>query len=652
MDIKLKSFSRSIITKISASLLSALMAAALMGMFFYAARDGVNIEVLFEQDYLKSSQHRDEVSYPMIEALGEFERGKGAAITQEEFDRLFDSRMGLEYYLSNGEITYSNPRGKDKNYFFGKDFSYCIDKGNFFTGKNANSEIGLDYNMLYEYMKNDKSAAYVALSGDYISQQQREWDSAHNSAVRFSIYAVICAAILLVGMIWLIVVAGKKSGDEEIHLCPVDRIYTELILLAGCAATWFFILVLDELYFYYDSYFMVGVYGSAAFCAAWFAVILTMLLSLVRRLKSRTLIKQSLVYKILRAVFGFMKSFFSGMKFKKYRLNKRLLCLDGIFVAAELLLLFLVKEIYYYGAAELIIFAAMIAVAIFFLRGRNALFTDIGRLLDQIEKISEGELNYSSGISEASTLYDSAQQLSNIGSGLQKSLEKQIKDERMKIDLITNVSHDLKTPLTSIVGYIDLMEKEENLSPEMQDYVAILSKKADRLKCTVSDLFDLAKSTSGNAEIQMERLDFCKLVIQTLVDMEDKIQASGQIIKTELPETPVYISADGKKLYRVFQNIIENALKYSMPGTRIFVNLTTDNGRAYVTVKNTASYEMNFTADEITERFSRGDKARSTEGSGLGLSIAESFTQICGGRFYVVVDGDQFKTSVVFNLTE
>lgn len=222
----------------------------------------------------------------------------------------------------------------------------------------------------------------------------------------------------------------------------------------------------------------------------------------------------------------------------------------------------------------------------------------------------------------------------------------------MKLDLITNVSHDLKTPLTSIVGYIDLMKKEENLSPEMQDYVSILSQKAERLKGTVSDLFDLAKSTSGNAEVQIEKLDFCKFVIQTLADMEDKIQASGQVIKSELPETPVYIAADGKKLYRVFQNIIENALKYSMPGTRIFIRLTAENGRAYVTVKNTASYEMNFTADEILERFSRGDKSRSTEGAGLGLSIAESFVKVCGGHFYVVVDGDQFKTSVVFSLIE
>ena len=164
----------------------------------------------------------------------------------------------------------------------------------------------------------------------------------------------------------------------------------------------------------------------------------------------------------------------------------------------------------------------------------------------------------------------------------------------------------------------------------------------------VLDLFDLAKSTSGNVVLEMEELDMCKLLEQTLVDMDDKIQASGMPVKVNLTEESAMVYADGKKMYRVIQNLIENALKYSMRGTRIFLDLYIENHIVYVMLKNTAGYEMNFSADVITERFTRGDENRSTEGNGLGLAIAKSFTENCGGSFKVIIDGDLFKAILKF----
>jgi len=235
-----------------------------------------------------------------------------------------------------------------------------------------------------------------------------------------------------------------------------------------------------------------------------------------------------------------------------------------------------------------------------------------------------------------------------INKGFDDSLGEQIKAERMKIALVTNVSHDLKTPLTSMVSYVDLLSKEEDLSPSARDYVQILSEKTDRLKNIVSDLFDLAKSTSGDISMEMETLDIKKLIEQTLGDMEDEVEKSGMQIKTRLPDEPVIIYSDGKKLYRVFQNVLDNALKYSLEGSRIYVELEKHGGDIVAMVKNTAGYEMDFTEDEILQRFSRGDKARSSDGSGLGLSIAESFTRVCGGNFKVVLDGDLFKVAIEF----
>ena len=239
----------------------------------------------------------------------------------------------------------------------------------------------------------------------------------------------------------------------------------------------------------------------------------------------------------------------------------------------------------------------------------------------------------------------------DINKGFDDSMGEQMKAERMKIALVTNVSHDLKTPLTSMISYVDLLSKEEDLSPVAKDYVQILSDKTNRLKNIVADLFDLAKSTSGDISMEMETLDIKKLIEQTLGDMEDEVEKAGIPIKTNLPSDPVMIYSDGKKLYRVFQNVLDNALKYSLEGSRIYLELEEDGGDVVATVKNTASYEMNFTEEEILQRFSRGDKARSSEGSGLGLSIAESFTRVCGGKFKIVVDGDLFKVKISFPLS-
>lgn len=239
-----------------------------------------------------------------------------------------------------------------------------------------------------------------------------------------------------------------------------------------------------------------------------------------------------------------------------------------------------------------------------------------------------------------------------IDRGFNESFEEQMKAERMKVELITNVSHDLKTPLTSIISYVDLLSKEEDLSKTAREYVSILSEKSDRLNKMVVDVFDLAKSTSGNIQLDFQTLDLKKLIEQTVGDMVDDIQKSGFQIKTNFPEEPVYIVADGKRLYRVFQNIIDNALKYSMEGTRIYISLMDEYGNATVVIQNIAGYEMNFTSEEILQRFSRGDGSRTTEGSGLGLSIAESFTKACGGDFKIEIDGDMFKVLISFRAVQ
>jgi len=273
---------------------------------------------------------------------------------------------------------------------------------------------------------------------------------------------------------------------------------------------------------------------------------------------------------------------------------------------------------------------------------------DLGKLIWQIERISEGDLKADADIPKESLYYNASKQLSNIGSGLDKSLQDQMKGERMKIDLITNVSHDLKTPLTSIISYVDLLARDDSLSPEARDYVTILNQKTERLKNTIADLFELAKSTSGEAKVTLEPMDLKKLMEQTLEDMSDQIRESGFKVKFQCDAEHTKFKGDVNRMYRVVQNILENALKYSLKGTRIFATISNQGSRVCLTVQNTSGYEMDFTEEEIMERFYRGEKSRTSEGNGLGLSIADSFTANCRGEFKIEIDGDQFKAMILF----
>ena len=217
----------------------------------------------------------------------------------------------------------------------------------------------------------------------------------------------------------------------------------------------------------------------------------------------------------------------------------------------------------------------------------------------------------------------------------------------MKVELIANVSHDLKTPLTSVVSYAALLGEEEELPPHVKDYVRILNEKARRLQVMVQDVFEVSKAASGELPLKLEQLDLTRLLDQTLADMDEAIRASGLTLRTTLPGGPVWITADGDRLYRVFQNLIQNALRYSLEGSRVYLTLEVRNGRATATMKNTSRDELPAGMD-FTARFVRGDESRTDGGSGLGLAIASSFTTACGGALEVETDADLFTVRVSF----
>ena len=238
--------------------------------------------------------------------------------------------------------------------------------------------------------------------------------------------------------------------------------------------------------------------------------------------------------------------------------------------------------------------------------------------------------------------------INKIGEGLYHAVDASMKNERLKADLITNVSHDIKTPLTSIINYVDLLKREKLENEKARNYIAVLDAKSQRLKQLTEDLVEASKVSSGNITLQMERLNFVELVYQTAGEFNERFEARGLTAVTKLPKEPVIILADGRRIWRVIENLYNNVAKYAMEHTRVYVGMEVLENTAFFSIKNISEQALNIDASELTERFIRGDVSRSTEGSGLGLSIAKNLTNLMGGTFDIYLDGDLFKVTVSF----
>ncbi|MCD3246536.1 sensor histidine kinase [Clostridium botulinum C] len=268
------------------------------------------------------------------------------------------------------------------------------------------------------------------------------------------------------------------------------------------------------------------------------------------------------------------------------------------------------------------------------------------KILQGTKKMSEGDLNFLIDVKNKGALGELANNINNIKEGYDKAVTNEVKSQRFKSELITNVSHDLKTPLTSIINYVKLLQQEGLSQDEIKGYIRVLDRKAERLKVLIEDLFEASKVSSGAVELNIEKLDVVSLLKQALGEFDEKIQKSSLDFRIKIPDKSIYCQLDGKKTWRLFENLISNVLKYSQENTRVYIDLQEKDNKVIITMKNIASYEMNFEPEEIFERFKRGDESRTTEGSGLGLAIANSIAELQGGKLYINIDGDLFKSIV------
>ena len=483
-----------------------------------------------------------------------------------------------------------------------------------------------------------------------------QWETQKTQITGVLHRAIVLTCIALVLFVYLLFVTGRKPEDEVMHLVTIARLPVEVNVLCFWAvlgtAGGLNLALMGELLNGTNDMSILLV-PSILFFVAAFAFALELTLSLVRVIKNRSFVKQCWsirfilwcwrtfikVCKCIRQSFGKLRR----MLFRDYKTRNVVL----LFTAYSVVLAFLAAVFGGVGGS----FFVFVLGAVWFLAAGYFLIkriTGFERIVDALRRLRAGDLSFKLTDMPEGVFAEMAEDINSLGDGMQAALQNEVRAERMKSELITNVSHDLKTPLTSILNYSDLLGKMDLTPEEANDYARIIYQKGLRLKNLTSDLFDISKVQSGAEQIISERLDACTLARQALAEQDKAVQESGLTVKAAIPERELPIWADGRKLSRVMENLISNCVKYALKGTRVFLSVAEENGQAIIELKNTANYEMDFAADEITERFVRGDAARSTEGSGLGLAIAKSYTEACGGTFDVSVDGDQFKVRIGF----
>lgn len=458
-------------------------------------------------------------------------------------------------------------------------------------------------------------------------------------SMRFGVYAIlfVSAIVFFVLVSFLFASAGHRKADEPITRGICEHIPFDLFTL-------FFIPVayLNDVILIFcgeiTQLLLLFVVPVLAFLD--YALVSLWLKSLSVRIKTRTLLKEMLIYRVLYAVFN---PIFDGFKMEKGLIRTLIISLIPC-----LILLYLLLAIVSQYLLETLIFIWAVCTAVF-VSVSLIHAAKLKKLCAATERIALGDFSY---IVDTKLLYGEMNELgkniNRINQGLQIAVTDKMKSERFKTELITNVSHDLKTPLTSIINYVELLSKLELDDKAAQEYIEILSRQSARLKKLIDDLLEASKASTGNIKMEFSRCDIGVLLSQTVGEFSERLEKAELIPIVSLPQQPVFAMVDGRRLYRVFENLMSNICKYSQPNTRVYLDVTSKENSVIIRFRNISKDMLAVSGEELTERFVRGDSSRNTEGSGLGLSIAKSLTELQNGKISIRVDGDLFDVTITF----
>ena len=472
---------------------------------------------------------------------------------------------------------------------------------------------------------------------DDIYEASQEYEQLHPWIKVCTFSGLVSLMGWIISLVYLTLATGRRTGEEKIHLNPIDKIKTEILVAA-------FIFMMVELVILItkvnsEEWAVYGIIvASGTVSLVIDGLFLIFYLSMVRRMKAEMLWETSVACWLERGI---------RKVFARQKTTVRVLLLFAGHMAVCFVLA--VGAFYYQSMTALVVLLLFSAGECYMIL-RKAV--EQYQIRQGVEKIRDGALSGKIDIEQLHGEEKSlAEAINNIGEGLLHAVDDSTKNERMKADLITNVSHDIKTPLTSIINYVNLMKLEKIDNERVQGYIQILDEKSQRLRQLTADLVEASKISSGNVKLDMQVIDLVELVYQTSGEFNEKFEQKELTIVTKLPKTAVLIRADGRQLYRVIENLYNNVAKYALEKTRVYVDIAYVEEKVVFSIKNVSEHSLareNSNAGDLTERFIRGDSSRTTEGSGLGLSIAKSLTVLMGGVFDIKVDGDLFKASITF----
>ena len=463
--------------------------------------------------------------------------------------------------------------------------------------------------------------------------------------LKYSIYVIAAVSLFLFAgsIVFLFASAGHKEGCDGIALGFVNRVPWEILTAVWGMIEIILFLILNEMS-YAVKHQSVVFYGiGMCFVLVVFAwLVLAYLLDFAIRLKAGSWWNHTLLYRA-------GKLFFTSVKTVGTNLNILWKGIALFFVFNFLqVALFVVFGVSY----NTIMWIWLLEKALL-LAGGVVILIQMQRLQDGSRHIAEGEIEYKIRTEQMlPALKEHGENLNRINEGVSRAVNEKMKSERFKTELITNVSHDIKTPLTSIINYVDLLEKEEIDNEKTKEYLEVLERQSARLKKLIEDLIEASKASSGALSVNLEKLEAGVFLVQTVGEFEEKTEKNGLELIIKKPEEAVYIMADGRHFWRVIDNLMNNICKYAQPQTRVYINLEQAEEKVRISFMNTSKYQLNISSEELMERFVRGDSSRNTEGNGLGLSIAGSLMELMKGKMTLHVDGDLFKVVLEFERIE
>ena len=461
-------------------------------------------------------------------------------------------------------------------------------------------------------------------------------------------YIIIPISTVLIILIctYLIISIGYKKGEDGITLNDIDKIPLEIIVIVSaflCA------IPLIALHSFHEQYEIIVSLLTTEYLVIYVLGAIIMH-TFIKRIKSKTLLKTTLIGMLVNIVDKFIKLLTNGVKkiFETVVFSTNItvkvlletLCI--IFIATAIAILF--RFSFFSIILEIILLTVVIYMRIKFI-------VDFEMIEKKLKEMYEG--NNQTKLNEEKFLVEyrnSIRYLNNISNGFEVAMQDRIKSERLKADLITNVSHDIKTPLTSIINYVDLLKQENIENEKAIEYIGILDNKSQRLKKLTEDLVEASKVSTGNISLNLEKINIVELINQALGEFKDKFEKSSLTTIVDSKENEINIKADSRYMYRIIENLFSNISKYALENSRVYIDIRKEDNKVVIDIKNISKDRLNISAEELMQRFVRGDKSRTTEGSGLGISIAQNLTELQNGEFNLKLDGDLFKVELKFDI--